>query len=142
VAAAKAIDAREPIPSDAGGFGFTVHREPNDACEHCRGDGVARVTVTPTDQLSPAARRLLKGVRQKASGEITVLLHDQLAASDQLNKMQGVYVDRSVTLNVSATVPELRDMSREEQLDLLESIKPTRPALAGPAPVTIEGERA
>jgi phage terminase small subunit len=126
--------------SDAGGYGYTHAAEPHAACPECRGDGVTRVSVTPTDQLSPAARRLLKGVRQKASGEITVLLHDQLAASDQLNKMQGVYVDRSVSLNVSATVPELRDMTHEQALDFLESIKPTRPASA--APVTIGGETA
>lgn len=97
---------------------------------------MTRVSVTPTDKLSPAARRLLKSVRQKASGEITVVLHDALAAADMLNKMQGVYVDRSVSLSVSATVPDLKDMSRDDMLDMLESIRPTRPV--SPEPVTID----
>jgi phage terminase small subunit len=128
VALARAIDAQEPHPSDAGGYGYTVHREPNAACEHCAGHGVTRVVVTPTDQLSPGARALLHSIKQKPSGEIEVRLVDRLAASDQLNRMAGVYVDKSVSVVARVDVPDLRHMSREEQLDLLESIKPTRPA--------------
>jgi hypothetical protein len=110
LAVARAFDDRKPLPSDAGGYGFTVHSEPNPTCEECRGDGVARVVVTPTDQLSPAARALLKGVRQKASGEVTVLLHDQLAASDQLNKMAGMYVDKSLNINANVNARPVMEL--------------------------------
>jgi hypothetical protein len=79
---------------------------------------------------------LLHSIKQKPSGEIEVRLVDRLAASDQLNRMAGVYVDKSVSVVARVDVPDLSRMSREEQLDLLESIKPTRPA--PPAPVVID----
>ncbi len=96
---------------------------PQEGCASCKGHGARRVVITPTDALSPSARKLLKSVRQKADGSIEVHLHDQLAASDQLNKMQGVYVDRSVSVNV--TVPALKDLTNEQALDFLHSLKPT-----------------
>src|SRR6202043_1667290 len=34
-------------------------RAPQDDCATCKGHGVLRVVITPTDQLSPAARKLL-----------------------------------------------------------------------------------
>jgi len=102
---------------------------PQPDCRSCRGHGVQRVVVTPTDQLSPSARRLLKSIRQKASGEIEIRMHDQLVAADMLNKMQGVYVDRSVSINANVTVPALKDMSPTEALDFLETLRPTRPAV-------------
>ena len=77
---------------------------PRESCTDCKGHGVRRVVITPTDDLSPAARRLLKSVRQKADGSIEVHLHDQLAALDQLNRMQGVYVDKSVSVTAHVHV--------------------------------------
>lgn len=109
---------------------------PQPTCKSCRGHGAPRVIVTPTDQLSSSARRLLKSIRQKASGEIEVRLHDQLQAADILNRMQSVYVERSMSVTAHVTVPALKDMSRADMLDFLESIKPTRPA----PPVAIDAE--
>ncbi len=135
---ARALDDGEPLPSDAGGYGYSHEVAPAPGCHGCHGNGVTRVVVTPTDELSPAARRLLKGVRQKASGEITVMMHDQLAAADQLNKMAGVYIDRSVSLNVNANVPDFRDIVSDpaKALDFLESIAPTKPATVDVTPTT------
>lgn len=114
----------KPLPTDAGGYGFDPHRAPYDGCPVCHGYGVTRVAITPTDQLSPSARKLLKGVRAKADGTVEVQMHDQLAASDQLNKMQGVYVDRSVSINANVNVPAPKDWSHEESLAFLQSLKP------------------
>jgi hypothetical protein len=94
---------------------------PREDCATCRGGGVRRVVITPTDQLSPSARMLLKAVRQK-DGDIEIRLHDQLAAIDLLNRMEGVYVDRSVTLNVHANVRSLRDMPPEQRRALLDGL--------------------
>ena len=129
---AKAIDdnaqfpgeLQKPLPTDAGGYGFDPHREPHESCPQCHGYGVQRVVVTPTDKLSPSARRLMKGVRAKPDGTIEVQMHDAIAASDQLNRMQGAYVDRSVSVTVNAT-PALKDMTREQQLEFLQSLAPT-----------------
>ncbi len=99
---------------------------PNPSCRKCRGEGTPRVVVTPTDELSSAGRALLKSVRQKADESIEVRLHDQLQAIGLLNKMQGVYVERSVTLNLNAEIKPLkRGMSVEEAVALMESIAPT-----------------
>ncbi len=96
--------------------------QPNSACRKCRGEGTQRVIITPTDELSAAARALLKSIRQKADGSIEVRLHDPLVAADMLNRMQGVYVERSV--NVNLNVPALETMTREQQLEFLNSLKP------------------
>jgi phage terminase small subunit len=96
---------------------------PQEDCAGCKGHGARRVVVTPTDDLSPSARKLLKSVRRKSDGTIEVHLHDQLAAADMLNKMQSVYVDRSVTVSVNAS-PTLDKMTRDQQLEFLQSLKP------------------
>ncbi|MEO8019726.1 MAG: terminase small subunit [Pseudomonadota bacterium] len=114
----------KPLPTCEGGLGFTPHAEPHEECGHCHGDGVTRVVITPTEKLSPSARRLLKSIRQKATGEIVLTLHDQLAAADMLNKMAGVYVDRSVSLNVNANLPAPKDLTPEQALAYLDRLKP------------------
>jgi terminase small subunit-like protein len=98
---------------------------PQGDCAQCRGHGVQRVLVTDTDKLSASARKLLRSVRQKASGEIEVRLHDQLAAADLLNRMQGSYIERSVTLNAHVAVKPLpAGLSVEDALRMLETIVP------------------
>lgn len=104
LAAAQAYDAGKPIPTDAGGFGFRGDGAPNPSCARCDGEGITRTVITPTDQLSPSARRLFKGARQKANGEIEILMHDQLAAADQLNRMQAAYTSVSLNANINASV--------------------------------------
>lgn len=112
----QAIASGEPLPDT---------KAPQPDCPRCRGHGQQRVVVTDTDQLSVSARKLLRSVRQKASGEIEVRLHDQLAASDQLNRMQGSYIERSVTLNAHVAVKPLpAGLSVEDALRMLETIAP------------------
>lgn len=112
-----------PMPSDEGGYGFDAQAEPHEDCPRCKGEGSQRLRVTPTDHLSASGRALLKGVRQKATGEIEVMFHDQLAASDQLNCMQGVYVDKSVSVTAHVHVEPLRDMTPAEIAELIQQQK-------------------
>jgi phage terminase small subunit len=116
--------AERPLPTDDGGYGFDARREPHEECPRCGGEGHQVVRITPTEALSPSARRLFKSVRQKASGEIEVRLHDQLEALDMLNRMQNVYIERSVNLTAHVAVPPPKDWTREEQLAFLESLRP------------------
>lgn len=115
-----------PLPSDDGGYGFDPNREPAEDCPQCHGRGTQRIIITDTHRLSPSARALLKGIRQKANGEIEVLLHDKLAAADMLNRMQGAYIDRSVNVNINAHVEPLRDMTPAEIAELIQQQKTIR----------------
>lgn len=96
---------------------------PREDCQGCRGDGVAHVRVAPSDDWSPAARKLVRSIREK-NGEIEIRFADQLAAADMLNRMQGVYVDKTVTVTARVDVPRLDRLSREEQLEFLNSLRP------------------
>jgi phage terminase small subunit len=115
-----------PLPSDEGGYGFDPNREPAEDCPQCYGRGTQRVIITDTHKLSPSARALLKSIRQKPNGEVEVQLHDKLAASDQLNRMQGTYIDRSVNVNINAHVEPLRDMTPAEIAELIQQQKQLR----------------
>jgi len=95
--------------------------KPRSECPHCRGDGIARVVLTPTDELSPAGRALFKGARQKENGEIEIFMHDQAAALDMLNKMHSSYVTRSLNLNANVAVHAARDASPEDAMRLFEA---------------------
>jgi hypothetical protein len=99
---------------------------PREDCASCRGYGASRLIITPTDQLSASARRLLKGIKRSSSGDIELRLHDQLAAADMLNKMQGSYApERSLSVSASVNM-DFASMSREQQLAFLDSIRPAR----------------
>jgi phage terminase small subunit len=73
---------------------------PRPDCQHGPHE---RVELTPTTELSGRARRLLKGVRQRANGEIEVMFHDQLAASAQLSELAGWKVERNLNLNADVS---------------------------------------
>ncbi|HEX4050498.1 MAG TPA: terminase small subunit [Steroidobacteraceae bacterium] len=125
----------QPLPMDDGGYGFRADAEPHPGCPHCRGEGTKRVVVTPTDDLSAGARALLKSIRQKASGEIEVRLHDPLEAIDLLNRMQGVYVERSVSVTAHVNAPKFEAMTPEEQASFIRSLGV--PQSAGPLPAVV-----
>jgi hypothetical protein len=72
----------------------------------CPGGPHQRIETTPTDELSGAARASYRGARYRPDGSIEVLMEDRQSAIDLLNKMQGVYVQRSESrsMSISATV--------------------------------------
>ncbi len=109
------FDADEPRP------GLPDTKVPRIGCKHCRGKGHAHVIITPSDELSPAARALFKGAKQNEKGVIEIQMHDQLAAADMLNKLQSAYVTRSLNLNANVNVPAARDASPTDALKLFEA---------------------
>lgn len=140
LAVAKAIDSGETIPNDAGGYAFTLDREPHGECPRCHGAGDARVHFSSTAEASRGARRLLKGVELYPDGRLKRLhLHDQTALRVELHKLRGMHVDRSVSLNVSTNIPDFAEIANDpaKALDFLESIRPTKPPATEREPVTI-----
>ena len=133
----EAMAAGKPLPSMAGGFGYRSDCEPNPECSMCDGAGQQRVRFTSTAELSPAARKLFKGVELYGDGSVKkVLLHDQLAVRMELHRIKGMHIERSMSVTAHVNVPALKDMTNEQALDFLESLRPTHstaPAL--PAPI-------
>lgn len=90
-------------------------------CKGCRGRGVAKVVLTPTDELSGPARRLFAGAKTKSDGSVEVSVVDQLAARKELHELLGMRVNRSESKNltVHATVDaKTSDVSADNLLAL------------------------
>jgi len=101
-------------------------RDPNPDCAACHGSGIARVAYADTSRVSPAARRLVRGVEVWPDGKLKRLhLHDQTQLRIELHRLRGLHVERSVNVHLNATSPALKDMTHEQVLDMLESIRPT-----------------
>ena len=109
-----------PIPSGAGGFGFVPTRDPAPDCRQCHSNGVQRVRLGNTADASPGARKLFKGIELHPDGSVKrILLHDQLAARQELHRLRGLHVDRSVSLSVTAKIEPTRDLAPEQILELM-----------------------
>lgn len=113
--------APTPFDSEAPRSALPDTRKPRSNCQRCRGDGIGRVVLTPTDELSPGARALFRGAKQNEKGVIEIQTHDQMAASEMLNKLQSAYVTRSLNLNANVAVHAARDASPEDALKLFDA---------------------
>ncbi len=117
----------KPAPDIDGGVGYDFHREPSPSCPGCNGVGINTVRLQSSGEVSPGARRLLRGVELHPDGSLKRLhLHDQMAMRVELHKLRGLHVERSVSVNVNAKLPSLKEMTTEQALDFLESLKPTK----------------
>ena len=119
---AKAFAAHfNPTPFHEARPALPVTSKPRGECTVCAGAGITRVTITPTDELSPAGRALFKGAEQNEKGAIKVYMQDQIAAADMLNKLVSAYVTRSLNLNANVAVHAAREVKPEDLGALLES---------------------
>lgn len=86
---------KEPkqLPSDAGGFGYSVELKPVPTCHKCLGDGITDVMIPDTKALSPSARKLYAGVKQTKEG-IEVKMRDQDGALQNVARHLGMLVER------------------------------------------------
>ena len=109
-AQASAIDSGSKILPDAsGGFGFNFQLHPHPHCTHCRGEGVGRVRVADTSQLSPGGRRLFQGVKIGKDGQLEVKLRNQDEAVKNIMRMLGVY-NPAAMLNPPKLVRPVQDV--------------------------------
>jgi hypothetical protein len=109
-------------------------REPNPDCSACHGAGEPRVKFNSTADASLGVRRLLRGVELYPNGNLKrLLLHDQTALRIELHRLRGLHIERSISLNLNATLKPLpRGMSIEEALVLMEAVAPTVDAAQEP----------
>lgn len=121
-----AIKRQNPTPECSGGFGYRFDATPNEDCAQCEGEGLQRVFLADTDTISPGARRLYKGLECNPDGSVKkVLLHDQLVARQELHRIRGMHVERSLSLNLNATLPDAKEIAGNPDRvnDFLEGLK-------------------
>ena len=117
---------RRPMPDESSGFTYSFSEPPNPDCSRCDGMGITRVRFNSTADASPGARRLVKGIELHGDGTLKRLhLHCQMAMRQELHRLRGMITDRSVSVNVNANVPAFENMSRDEQLAFLQSLRPS-----------------
>lgn len=107
---AKNLKPKE-LPPLLGGFGWNPHGDINPMCPHCMGAGVMHTIIADTTKLTPQARKLYKGLKIKGNGDREVLMHDQMAARDQLHRLVGAYKD-------SLAIPQLPDATLKPGADV------------------------
>lgn len=73
-----------------GGPGYNPNEDPHPDCPECAGDGVPRVVLMDTRNLSDGARSLFAGVKQTKFG-IEIQMHSKDAAMEKLFKHLGLY---------------------------------------------------
>lgn len=103
----------------------TPQPSPNPTCPACLGLGLRRVWLNDTESLSPGARRLYKGVECHEDGSVKkLLLHDQLAARQELHRIKGMHVDRSLSISAHTTIPSMAEVVKDKKSaeDFLESL--------------------
>ena len=88
---ARAGGAPRQLPVADGGFDFDHTRPPAADCRKCRGEGVGRVIVNDTTQLSGPAAKLYAGVKVGKGGQIEVLMRDQDAALANIARALGAF---------------------------------------------------
>ena len=85
--------APKPMPACDGGFGWVFNAAPNPECSECRGEGQLDVWTADLDDLGPAERKLVAGVKQTKDG-LEVKMRDQDGAVTQIAKYLGLLVEK------------------------------------------------
>lgn len=92
----------KPIPDCSGGTDYQKTREPNPECPHCGGEGIGRVHMHDTRELSPIARLAYSGTKVSKGGiDISTISREKMLE----------HVARFIGLNSS---PEDRELKRLE----------------------------
>lgn len=122
----EAIKLRKATPELGGGVGYRFDKGPNPNCVQCEGEGLQRVIINETDDVSPGARKLFKGIECYPDGTVKkVLLADQLAARQELHRIRGMHIERTLNVNASVTLPNAKEIASnpESAMDFLEGLK-------------------
>jgi phage terminase small subunit len=113
--AARAIQIKQPPPTNAGGYGFNSTRDPNPDCRQCDGLGRTHVFVADTTKLTGRARKLYAGIKQTKDG-IQVMTRDQDAAVANIARHLGMFQDN---VNLKGLVAHVDVPLTDEQAAIL-----------------------
>lgn len=113
---------RPPLPDASGGLNFVFNLDPNPECPRCCGEGVPDMFIADTSTLTGPERVLFAGLKPTAAG-VQVLMHDQMAALDNLRDYLGMIVKRQ-----ELTGKDGRPLFPQGALPMVEEV-PTDPKL-------------
>lgn len=119
-----ASDRRQSTPDCSGGFGYSEQLEANHTCPSCYGEGNLKVRIADTTKLQGKARKLYKGAKQDRFGVITVEMHDQDQARQNLARAMGIFGKEGVQLGpveqaAAPSVPLTAEQAREGYLRMV-----------------------
>lgn len=97
-----------------GGIGYDRRRDPNPECPECFGEGESRVVLKDTTKLSPAAARLLAGIKQSKEG-IEIKTHSVDSAMKDLFRHFGLYKEKIELTGKDGGPLEIRELSDAER---------------------------
>ena len=88
-------DGEEPPKwNPKGGVGYDPRREPLDDCPECFGEGIPRLVMKDTRNLSPAAKALYASAKCSKDG-IEIMMHSQQKAREVLLKILKLFDDKA-----------------------------------------------
>lgn len=102
---AVAADKEPPEFEPKGGVGYDPRKPPHDDCPECYGEGVPRIVMKDTRNLSPGAKALYASAKYGKDG-LEILTHSQEKAREVLLKILKLYDDK--TELVLGVVPQER----------------------------------
>ena len=97
-----------------GGFGFNRQKPPHPLCPSCGGDGVPRIVLADTQNLSRAAAALYAGAKAGKYG-IEIAMHSKMTALGMAARHVGLYREENT-----------------QKMDALQSLPPASEYLAPP----------
>lgn len=114
---------KESPPDASGGLGYQRKRRPHPDCTECGGEGVDRVFITDSRDLSPQAALLYQGVKRTKEG-IEIKFYDVSKAIDQFTRLVGFDVSKLelTGANGSPLVPP-SEMSDEQLMAIVAAAK-------------------
>ena len=112
----EACESEARVLDCAGGFSFDALAAPAPGCWRCNGRGEPNYHVTDHSRLGPNERRLIRGYKVAANGEIEVQLHDQTAANDKMAQALGM-LKNDVSVSVMPSAPREKRIMSEDLTD-------------------------
>lgn len=106
---------QEPLPSNAGGYGFSGNLPPNPECPECDGRGVTEVVFKDTREMTEAERAVFAGVEQTQHG-IKYRFEDRMRALDQLAEHLQFFAKRDAA-NANAIANLLASMQAQGRIE-------------------------
>lgn len=117
--AAAAAGGDMPQFDEKGGTGFNPKEGPNPECMECFGDGVAKIIMKDSSQMSPQARMAYGGTKPGKFGP-EMVIYERTKALDMLARHEGFYNDKlDLNMGQQMTAEELDDIYNKAEAKAL-----------------------